>query len=190
MGTLEREIRQRDKKAFIKKAVLNSIAVAGVLSLALLAPNAIQLLKPFVKKQRKKYIAYSISQAVSRLQKQNLIYFEQTSRGKFVRLTEKGEQYLRAHIDEMPKPKRWDGKWRILVFDIKENKRRIRDQLRISLTRIGFEPLQRSVWVYPYDCEDFIFLLKADFKIGKEILYIVADKIENDSFLKNIFGLK
>jgi len=49
--------------------------------------------------------------------------------------------------------------------------------------------LQDSVWVYPYDCEDFINLMKADFKIGKDLLYVVADKIENDKFLAQHFKL-
>ena len=54
---------------------------------------------------------------------------------------------------------------------------------------IGFLRLKDSVWVYPYDCEDLVTLMKADFKIGKDILYIIAETIENDSWLKKEFGL-
>jgi len=50
--------------------------------------------------------------------------------------------------------------------------------------------LQNSVWVYPYDCEDLITLLKADFEIGKEVLYVIADKIENEKVLLKDFGLE
>src|SRR3989344_5509248 len=49
--------------------------------------------------------------------------------------------------------------------------------------------LQNSVWVYPYDCEDFISLLKADFKIGKDVLYIIVEKLENDWHLRKFFNL-
>ncbi|MEK7180034.1 MAG: CRISPR-associated endonuclease Cas2 [Patescibacteria group bacterium] len=189
MGIAEREIKNKERKVFIKKAVLSSIALAGIISIAFLAPNAIQMLKPFIKTPRKKNITYSVNQAISRLQKQGLIYFETTSRGTFVRLTEKGTRYLHTHLDKPPKPRRWDGKWRILIFDIKEARRGVRDQLRHSLVNIGFKRLQNSVWVYPYDCEDLIILLKADFKMGKDVLYIIAEKIENDRPLKDYFHL-
>lgn len=87
------------------------------------------------------------------------------------------------------KPKKWDGKWRILIFDISEKRKRDRDKLRFILRSIGFFKLQNSVWVYPYDCEDLINLLKTDLHIGKAILYIVADKIEYDINLKKRFDL-
>jgi CRISPR-associated endonuclease Cas2 len=189
MGALEHEVKSRVKRTFFKKAVLSSIAVAGVLSLALIVPNALQLLRPFVKGRKKYSVTYSLNRSIFRLQKQNLIYFEKTSKGTFVRLTEKGSRYLHTHLDTPPKPKKWDKKWRILIFDIKEAKRNVRDQLRHALINLGFKHLQHSVWVYPYDCEDLIVLLKADFRIGKDILYIIAEKIENDRILKSYFNL-
>ena len=75
------------------------------------------------------------------------------------------------------------------MFDIKEKRKSTRDKIRHNLFKIGFIRLQDSVWVYPYDCEDFINLMKADFKIGKDLLYVVADKIENDKFLAQHFKL-
>ena len=53
----------------------------------------------------------------------------------------------------------------------------------------GFLRLQDSVWVYPYDCEDFVALLKADLRLGREMLYIIAEKIENDGWLRQEFNL-
>ena len=55
---------------------------------------------------------------------------------------------------------------------------------------IGFVRLQDSVWVYPYDCEDLIVLLKADFKIGKDVLYMIVDEMEGDTHLRKEFGLR
>lgn len=54
---------------------------------------------------------------------------------------------------------------------------------------IGFLKLQDSVWIYPYDCEELVALLKADFRIGKDILYVIADSLENDGWIKRHFGL-
>jgi len=76
-----------------------------------------------------------------------------------------------------------------VIFDIKEWKRGVRDELRNWLLHLGFVRLQNSVWVYPYDCEDILVLLKSNFKIGKEVLYITADKIENDYWLRKEFSL-
>ena len=109
-----------------------------------------------------------------------------------IRLTPKGERYA-ALIGEgklVPKkPRRWDHRWRLLIFDIPERRRKTRAQIRTTLVSLGFVRLQDSVWVYPYDCEDLITLLKADFKVGKDVLYVIADKIEYDAPLRAKFGL-
>jgi len=90
---------------------------------------------------------------------------------------------------ESPRKRRWDKKWRMLIFDIREERKNIREKVRRTLISLGFYRLQDSVWVYPYDCEDLVVLLKADFKIGKDLLYIISDEIENDEFLRKAFHL-
>jgi DNA-binding transcriptional regulator PaaX len=65
----------------------------------------------------------------------------------------------------------------------------MRGVLRFKLESIGFIRLQNSVWVYPYDCEELLVLLKNDYQLGKEVLYIIADKIERSTVLKRRFGL-
>ena len=107
-------------------------------------------------------------------------------------LTSKGEARLRQlelHDFKLKKQKRWDRKWRMLIFDIPEYRRVLRNKVRATLTAIGFVHLQHSVWVYPFPCEDFIALLKADFKIGKDLLYLIVDSIENDRELRKRFNL-
>ena len=66
----------------------------------------------------------------------------------------------------------------------------LRNKIRDTLRAIGFIPLQGSVWVYPYDCEDLITLLKADFHVGRGMLYMVVDALEYDMRLRQEFGLK
>ena len=65
----------------------------------------------------------------------------------------------------------------------------MRALLRQTLEAVGFVHLHHSVWVYPHDCEEFISLLKADYHTGVEVLYIVADYIENDGWLRRRFDL-
>lgn len=45
----------------------------------------------------------------------------------------------------------WDGKWRIVVFDIAEKEHRLRDYLREKLVSLGFGKLQESVYITPLD---------------------------------------
>jgi DNA-binding transcriptional regulator PaaX len=112
---------------------------------------------------------------------------------KKLQLTAKGDAHLRQlklRLYDVPRPRRWDKKWRVLVFDIPEYRKNLRKRVRDTLRWIGFVRLQDSVWVYPFDCEDLITLLKADFKIGRDMLYIIADAIEQDKSLKREFNLK
>ena len=87
------------------------------------------------------------------------------------------------------KPKKWDHKWRLIIFDIPDKKRKIRDQIRYLFKSAGFYLLQESVWVYPYDCEDIIALLKTDFGVGKNLLYLIVEELENDRYLRDEFDL-
>ncbi len=190
---MEQEVRKQVRNTKIQKAILQSLAIAGALSIALLAPNALQILKLFdLKKFRKHTQKYTIHSALGRLVAAGLVRFEHTGRGKFARLTPKGEERLRlveAADYKIKKPKKWDKKWRLIIFDIKEERKSTRNKVRWTLRQIGFTRLQDSVWAYPYDCEDLIALLKADFRIGRDVLYIIADKIENDGFLKKAYNI-
>ena len=91
--------------------------------------------------------------------------------------------------EKMLEKRKWDGRWHLIIFDIKEKKRNIRDKIRTDILTLGFERLQDSVWVYPYECEDVVALLKGTCKLGREALYIVAEKIENDQWLKEKFNV-
>ena len=187
MGVIEEKLRKRKRKGNVQKAVLTSIKIAGLLSVAILAPNAVKVLKSFglIPNKRQNEI---ILRSKDRLVNSGLLKYKDG----FLRLTDKGEVYLR-HLEmkdwKIDKPKRWDSKWRMLIFDIPEYRRSLREKVRLTLLSIGFIRLQDSVWIYPYDCEDLVNLLKADFKIGKDILYLIVDFIENDRNYRKLFNL-
>jgi CRISPR/Cas system-associated endoribonuclease Cas2 len=188
---IENEVKKQIRVTKIQEAVLVSVAAAGLLSVALLAPNALKLLKVFNLEDKIFTNAKdSVNRSRKRLVKNGLLTY--TKEG-FLKLTPEGEKIIRR-IElinyKIEKPRKWDKKWRVLIFDIKECKRNTRDRIREILTLIGFVRLQNSVWVYPYDCEDLINLTKADSAIGRELLYIVADRIENEKALLNHFKLK
>ena len=193
MGQLEKESKKRTRKANLQKAILTAIFAIGGLSVALMAPKMTKILSKlepeFMKSKLRKY---SFNRSLERLRKNDLILWEKTDKGNFMRLTQKGEAKLRqleVNDYKIEKPKRWDGKWRLLAFDIKEERKNLRNKIRFTLKQIGFMRLQDSLWIYPYDCEDLIMLLKVDFKVGKDLIYIISDSVENDKNLRREFNL-
>lgn len=191
MGKLEKKNLQNIRKTKINTAIIGTLAIAGGLTITVMAPNVLGALGRLSAKNRSQQIQ-GMNRSLLRLIERGYIRTSGSGNHQKVELTEKGEQFA-AHIVDgklIPsKPKRWDGKWRILIFDIPERKRRVRDQTRITLLGIGFYRLQDSVWVYPYDCEDFILLFKTDFDINKELIYIIADYIEDDRRLCKYFQI-
>ena len=185
MGKLEKENKKRARRVNVKKIVLQTIAGAGLISAALIVPNVLVALNKFglIPNSR-----INVKRSRDCLVKNGLLHYD----GKFLKLTQKGEKELRQmQLSDfsVKKPRKWDGKWRVLIFDIPERKRWLRDNIRRALLSIGFIKLQNSVWVYPYDCEDYINLLKADIGVGKDLLYMIVDSLEYDERLRKKFNL-
>ena len=139
-------------------------------------------------------LRYRARTTIGRLAMQGLITFEKRDGKKYARITPEGQKVLLLEQQKAAlingKKRRWDQRWRVIIFDIPERRRRIRDRLRITMRELGFARLQDSVWVYPYDCEDLMALLKADLKLGVSVLYMVVEHIENDKHLRAQFALK
>lgn len=176
----------------MRNVLLTSIALSGVVLVAAIAPNALAQLRhlPAMKRARLRYRAKT---ALGRLAVQGLIAFEKRNGKSYARITSAGQKALifeqqKASLHDKKK-RRWDKRWRVIIFDIPERRRRTRDRLRITMRELGFVRLQDSVWVYPYDCEDLMALLKADLKVGAAVLYMVVEHIENDKHLRAQFAL-
>ena len=186
MVKMEHKVRAEIRKTRINAAIIGTLAIVGALTVAAVAPNVFKALDVLKNPhQRRQTVNKSLERLIERG------YVEKN--GDTLQLSARGE-YFAAQIGEgrlaPTKPKRWDGKWRLLIFDIPEYRKRTRNQVRTTLQGLGFHRLQDSVWVYPYDCEDFVILLKTDLRIGKDLLYIIADQIENDRAVLNHFGLR
>lgn len=187
MGSIETKSRRKARKGEIQKLILESIKLAGILSVGLVAPNVLKSMHKLglISHKRQGEIVGSVA---SRLAKKGLLKFN----GKYYELTQEGRKKLHqlSLLDyKLPKQKRWDQKWRVIIFDIPEKKKNVREKIRNLFISAGLIRLQDSVWIYPYDCEDIIGLLKTDLKVGKSILYMVVDEIENDKYLREHFGI-
>lgn len=174
-----------------KRIILMTVATAGILTVAVFAPNVLQVLKPFLKHKKKYNFKYYLNQKAKQLTKEGLLKIEIENGKQFISLTEKGERKLLYYkVTEKKKNVKWDGKWRVVIFDVWERTRSKRDLLRIEIKDFGFIQLQQSVWIYPYDCSEFIELLKTDLAFGKNIRYMVVEKLDHDEGLRKYFKLK
>lgn len=108
-----------------------------------------------------------------------------------VSLTKKGRLWaLNIQLDNIKnKKEKWDGKWRIVAFDIPEKYRKGRDALRQKLKKIGFCELQKSILITPYKCKEEIENLIKFFELGKYVRFGVLESIDNEIYFKKFFKL-
>jgi CRISPR-associated endonuclease Cas2 len=189
---IEAGARRIRRSGQIQTALMTALLVGGMMAIG--AAPRIDLLKLLGKKKRNPYrLKHQLNDTLRRLVLKGYVTFVDKDGRKFARLTPNGERYLQYEQQkaalQLQGKKRWDKRWRVVIFDIPEYRRGTRDKLRLTMQNTGFYRLQDSVWLYPHDCEDFIALLKADLKIGNAILYMVVEKIENDTKIKTHFSL-
>lgn len=71
----------------------------------------------------------------------------------------------------------WDGKWRIVIFDIPEERRIIRNLFRRNLKKWGFKQLQKSVWISKSNFYSKIVDYIKDLGIDHWVVVLETDKI-------------
>ncbi|MFH1178576.1 MAG: hypothetical protein V1711_02560 [bacterium] len=193
MGTIEISAQKKRRKGYIQQAILATVALSGVVLIAAIAPGVPAALAklPSIKRAQ---LRARYRTALGRLAALGYITFEKQDGKSYARITDTGRKKLAFELEkkklDLSKKRHWNGRWRVIIFDVPERRRNTRDRLRIIMQELGFVRLQDSVWVFPYDCEDFIALLKAELKIGTAVLYMVVEEIENDKHLREHFGLK
>jgi len=100
------------------------------------------------RKYEKENARRQFSQFISYLKKQGYIRIKNLEQKQGVLLTRKGvERVLKIRLKMKEKKKRPDGKWQMVIFDIPERKRSLRDIFRENLQILGYKMFQQSVWV-------------------------------------------
>lgn len=177
----------------IAKDFLKSLLLTGVVCIASTSPYFISNLMKNMGENKNYDERKKIYNAFYMFKKRGYIKFEKINHQIYIRLTDEGRK--RAGIYqindlEIKKPKKWDSKWRIVLFDISEKKKIKREAFRSKLRELGFYPFQKSAWIHPYDCRDEVELLKDFFGLSKEeFSLIVAQDIGNSIFLKTVFKI-
>lgn len=129
-----------------------------------------------------------LKRVLNHMSRIGLIKREKLSDGNvYLILTAKGKKRLNSVILEtinIDTPKKWDGRWRIVSFDIPRAKRSSRYELLRELHRLGFQKLQQSMWVHPFPCKDVVNQLAASLGLIESVIYLEA--ILEDEEIKHL----
>lgn len=177
-------------KGELAKEILKGLALGGFIVLCFAMPNVAQVAKLFQATKSKE--RYRFDRAMSGLHKKKFIRIYQRGGQDVVEITREGKRkVLEYNIDEMElrRPRRWDGKWHIVIFDIPESKKNARYALSRKVRELGLYPLQKSVLVSPCQCRDEIDFIGEFFGVRDHIIYITADEIEGAEKVKRHFGI-
>lgn len=190
MGSVEASARKKRIRRNVRNAALIAIGAAGLIAVSAIAPNMFQILGRSGALARLKFQTRGV---LTRLKMKGEIEFIERDGKRYARLTELGETSFALARQKISlasgKPRKWDRRYRLVIFDVPEKRKKIREHLRSQMREVGFLRVQDSAWVYPYDCEEFVALLKADLHIGNDVLYAVIEEIENDARIRKHFGL-
>ena len=176
----------------ILTTVAEAIAVGG-LSLTLMAmPGMATVVKEFIdwyNKQNSKY-RFTIRKTFEELRRARLVEYQEINGITKIIILEKGKKkILQYQIDDLkiPKMKKWDKKWRFVIFDIPEKQKKARKAFRDKLNVLGFYFLQKSVWVYPFECHNQIDFATKVFGISPHVRIIEAVDFDGSEEIKKIF---
>ena len=174
---------RNDTTSAVIDGILRFTVTSGAIAAGLLIPNLlIGLEKPldvFWKHLDKRQRERELRRVVSYMKSNQLL------RGDYehgLQVTDKGRQRL---VDSdfgtlAVKPRqKWDGNWRLIIYDIPEERKQGRNTLTSKLNELGFYQLQRSAWLHPFPCRQVIETVAVRYKIDQYISYVKTAQIDN-----------
>jgi hypothetical protein len=167
-----------------------AVAAPGIAPVAIFL-NAVQ------RGKHKKYSKQQLKNSFYYFQKKGWIDVTYRRGNTAIFLTEEGEKRAKfcgvakiLHEATTDARKTWDGKWRIVFFDLSNEKSKERNAIRLLLRRCGFAFLQKSVWGYPHDCAAEVKFLRSFFLLKEnEFRLVVSGEIGEEEHLRKHFQL-
>lgn len=178
------------RRGELARDILRLVGVGVLVGTVVVAPNMAQVIdyfNPRGRAERKR-----IWEAIKYLEKRGRIAIEEHEKGDYVTLTKQG----RIKFDEnvvwelaITTPFRWDKKWRFVLFDVPSRYGYARNAFREKLKDLGFLMYQRSVFIYPYECHEEVFVIAKWYRIDAHVRYVVASEINDMRYFINKFDL-
>jgi hypothetical protein len=175
-------------------SLLRYLAIGGVLSTTVLAPNAFELidkrLQQYMNTLEPKGQQREYQRLLTNMKKQGLISYDTEGISRGIQLTEKGrERAEKANLDYLiiPVPDEWDKHWRLVMFNVPERFKTKRDAFTRKLKELGLLQLQRGVWIHPYPCQAEVESLAVVNGIQEYITYVETSFIAHHRNLRGRF---
>ncbi|MDP3727400.1 MAG: hypothetical protein Q8R35_02030 [bacterium] len=175
-----------------QRTILLLLAAGGALALSRSPRQSFRVISE-LQRELRRLRADALRASIRRLYQNRLIDTRDHPDGStsIVLSREGSRQTLRYRLDEMriERPKSWDQKWRVIIFDVPERQRPVRDALRRHLRQLGCTELQKSVFVHPFECRNEIDFLIEFFQARRFVRFLVVDQIDNALHLRKKFHL-
>ncbi len=183
-------------KGELAREILLMIAAGLAIPAAFLMPNIPVALRPVLRALTEECglrKSTPFVRSVSYLKRNRLVSVTERDGQQILTLSEGGKKrLLQFDLDKIviKKPRKWDGYWRLVLFDIPEKQKIGREALRSKLKQLGFYQLQKSCFIHPYECEPEIVFISEVFEISPYVNFILAKKIEGAGELMKHFNLR
>ncbi len=167
-------VQSRTRARVISKEVLKGLVGAGGLAGVIIAPNSLLLVDKYMKHIDRRNARHTLKY----LKYRKLIQVKDVKGELEYKLTSKGwDKYEKIVLEELEikTPRKWDYKWRLVMFDIPTYKRAQRDHLLQKLKDLNFYMLQQSAWIHPFGCEKQVGILLQILNLEKHVSYIVVE---------------
>jgi CRISPR-associated endonuclease Cas2 len=182
------------KGELAKKVVLTismGLAIGAVMVIPPLALTFKEILKS-IEERKEKITPRQVKRVLLNLQKRKLVSLKETNGDLLATFNEAGKKLILKYKFEELKietPARWDGEWRIVIFDVPEKKKLGRNVLREKLRSLGFYQLQKSVFIHPFECQREIEVICRVYEVEPYVYFIRANYIDNEGKIKKKFNL-
>lgn len=184
----------RNLKACAKttvKSLLVLMVLAGVVTVAAVAPNVFAAFGR-AKKYRKFYNKEEFRESVRYLKSKKYINVGRRTNDYSLTITDYGKKFIYGDLFRklrITRRHQWDGYWRLVMFDIPNDKKTARDAFRLRLKALGLFQLQKSVFAFPDTCSEEVSFLSNIYNVSSYITLAETKLISDDRRLRAYFGV-
>ncbi len=127
----------------------------------------------------------NLSQALGNLTRSGYLEIIEKDNKKAIQLTSRGKLKIwrPRTYDES------DGRWRLVAFDIEEERKSTRNKFRDYLKMMGFKPMQKSLWISPHDVSSDLEEIISMLDIRGNVDYFIADALTNKDKFEKLFAM-
>ncbi len=179
----------------VKTITSDIIIIAGVVAMvgALFTfPNLVKIIGPLLQRKYKKPLRSKeqrakLLRAIYYLKQTGQIKIEDENDGWHIRLTDIGQrkfENVKKEIRFIPKPITWPGTWWLVAADIPTKNHKVgADMFRRKVKELNFYPLQRTLWIHPFDPRRELELVSNQYNIGQFVTVMEIKRLDKQDEL-------